>query len=325
MTDRMPLQVVEVETLTPWVRRLVLKAADGRALPGFAAGAHVRVEVALADGGTDWRHYSLVRPVAAAAGDAPTQYEIAVRREDGGRGGSRFMHRLQPGDAVWVEPPRNDFPLDPQAPRVLLVAGGIGVTPLLTMAAELRAAGRPVRMVYAGRSRDQLAYLGPLASLLGQDLAVHADDEAGGPLDARALLGTCAPDEQVYVCGPQPMLDALLSAATDLGWPKDRLRFELFGAAPAAAGDAAFEVVLARSGGSCHVPPDRSILACLIEQGCDPLFDCERGECGVCAVPVLEGEPDHRDYVLSPSEKASGKVIHICVSRSRGPRLVLDL
>jgi vanillate O-demethylase ferredoxin subunit len=325
MPERIKVQVAEVQALTPLVRRLVLQAADGKPLPGFTAGAHVRVEVALAQGRTDWRHYSLVRHAGVDAALPPATYELAVRREEEGRGGSAFMHALQPGDHLSIEPPKNDFPLSPQARRVLLVAGGIGVTPLLSMATELRAAGRDVRMVYAGRSRGQLAYLPQLEALLGDALAVHADDEAGRPLDVAALLAGCAGDEQVYVCGPKPLLDAVLALAASLGWPKDRVRFELFGAAPAAGGDAAFEVVLSQSGASYQVPAGQSILDCLIEQGCDPLYDCQRGECGVCAVPVLEGEVDHRDYVLSESEKAAGKVIHICVSRARGPRLVLDL
>lgn len=325
MPERIKVQVAEVQALTPLVRRLVLKHADGSALPVFAAGAHVRVEVSLPGGRVDWRHYSLVRHAGVDAVLPPASYEIAVRREGEGRGGSAFMHAVQAGDHLTLEAPRNDFSLSPQARRVLLVAGGIGVTPLLSMATEMQAAGRPVRMVYAGRSRDQLAYLAQLEAMLGAALQVHADDEAGRSLDVAALLAGCASDEQVYMCGPKPMLDAVLAQAARLGWPKDRVRFELFGAAPAEGGDAAFEVVLAQSGASYQVPAGQSILDCLVEHGCDPLYDCQRGECGVCAVPVVEGDVDHRDYVLSPAEKAAGKVIHICVSRARGPRLVLDL
>ena len=174
MPERLKVQVADIQALTPLVRRLVLKAADGGPLPGFTSGAHVRVEVALAGGRSDWRHYSLVRHAGVDAALAPASYELAVRREDEGRGGSAFMHALKLGATLWIEPPKNDFPLSPQARRVLLVAGGIGVTPLLSMASELRAAGRSVRMVYAGRSRDQLAYLPQLQALLGDALQVHA-------------------------------------------------------------------------------------------------------------------------------------------------------
>ena len=326
MSHPIRVQVVESEALTPQVRRFVLRAENGLPLPGFMAGAHVRVEVALADGSSDWRHYSLVRRDATAMpGESVSQYEIAVRREDDGRGGSAFMHRLRVGDTLRIEPPKNDFPLDPAAPKVLLVAGGIGITPLLSMAAELRAAGRPVRLVYAGRSRAQLAYLPELIALLGDALSIHADDDAGAPLDVAALLAGCASDEQVYMCGPKPMLDAVLAAAQAQGWTPGRVHFELFATAAPVAGDQPFELVLSQSGASYQVPADQSILDCLIEHGCDPLFDCKRGECGVCVVPVIEGEVDHRDYVLSASEKAASQVIQICVSRARGSRLVLDL
>lgn len=326
MSPSIEVRVVESEALNPLIRRLVLQAPAGEALPGHAAGAHVRVRVPLPDGTQDWRHYSLIntQPVAGITG-APTHYEIAVRREDEGRGGSRFMHGLTVGDTLHIEAPKNDFPLHAGATPVLLVAGGIGVTPLLSMAAELRATGRPVRMVYAGRSRPLLAYLPTLQALLGDDLRVHTDDEAGAPLDIAALLDGCAPTESIYMCGPKPMLDAVLAAAQARGWPTDRVHFELFSAAAPEAGDQAFDVVLAQSGVTHRVGAHQSILDCLIDHGCDPLFDCKRGECGVCAVPVIEGEVDHRDYVLSASEKASNQVIQICISRARGPRLVLDL
>lgn len=324
--ETIQVQVTQVQALNPLVRSITLRARDGAALPGFGAGAHVRVQVALADGASDWRHYSLISLNGApAAAGAPTQYQIAVRREDEGRGGSRFMHALQVGDALTIEPPRNDFPLGEHAGGILLVAGGIGVTPLISMAAQCRAQGRPVRMVYAGRSRALMAFLPELQALLGNELSVHADEEAGAPLDLAALIDGCAASDRLYVCGPQRMLDAVLAQARARGWPSDRVHFELFAAPQAQSGDRAFELVLAQSGKRCTVAADQSLLDCLIEQGCDPLFDCKRGECGVCAVPVLEGEVDHRDYVLSDAEKASGKLIQVCISRAKGQRLVLDL
>ena len=326
MSGLLHLRVAHCESLHPLIRRLVLQSLTGEALPGFTAGAHVRVGVTLPDGTPDWRHYSLVNTQALpGATHAPTQYEIAIRREDKGRGGSRFVPTLACGDVVQVGLPKNDFPLLPGAAPVLLVAGGIGVTPLLSMAAELRAAGRRVRMVYASRSREQMAYLEPLQALLGADLRVHSDEEAGGPLDTDALIDGCLSDEVIYLCGPQPMLDAVLAGAKARAWPAGRVQFELFAAAAPVAGDQAFEVVLAQSGVTYQVAADQSILGCLLAHGVDPIHDCDRGECGVCAVPVIDGEVDHRDHVLSDAEKATHKVIQICVSRARGPRLVLDL
>lgn len=331
MTDStsapLQLRVAAVRQLNPLIRLVRLRAADGGPLPGYRAGAHVRVRVELPDGRIDWRHYSLVNfraePDACAR---PDEYVIAVRLEDRGRGGSRFMHeRVHEGDVLAVEPPKNEFPLREHGGCAVLVAGGIGVTPLASMAAERRAAGAPVRLHYAGRSRELMAFLPELEQLLGDALRVHADAEAGAPLDIDALLDQCRADDQLYVCGPRAMLDAVLARTQARGWTSERVHFEVFTAPAVEAGDHAFEVVLAQSGRSITVPAGTSILQCLIDAGCDPMFDCQRGECGVCAATVLGGEIDHRDHVLSEREKREGKVIQTCVSRCKGQRLVLDL
>ncbi len=249
-----------------------------------------------------------------------------MRKEAEGRGGSRFMHeQLKEGDTLAIEAPKNDFPLHTGPGGSVLVAGGIGVTPLATMAARRRAEGAAVRMHYAGRSRDLMAFLPELQTLLGDDLRVHTDAEAGGPLDIDALLDDCPAGDRLYVCGPKVMLDAVLARTQARGWEHDRVHFELFTEPVAEAGDQPFEVELAQSGQRFTVPADQSILDCLIENGCDPMFDCKRGECGVCAVPVLEGEIEHRDYVLTAREKAEGNVMQICISRAKGARLVLDI
>lgn len=321
------VRVAEVETLNALVRCLRLEHAAGALLPGYAPGAHMRVGVRLPDGAEDWRAYSLID--ATAPRDAQTaraSYRIAVRLEQSGRGGSRFMHALRVGDTLRIEEPRNDFELQAQASRsVLLVAGGIGVTPLVGMAAHCKAVDIAVRMVYAGRSQALMAFVPELRALLGDALQLHSDEEQGHALDVGGLLRACAPGEQIYLCGPGAMLDAARQAAETLGWPRERLRFESFAVAAPGDADHGFELVLARSGRTLHVPTGQTILDCLEAHGCDPLFDCRRGDCGVCAVPVLEGEPDHRDHVLSAAERASSKVIQICVSRARGGRLVLDM
>jgi vanillate O-demethylase ferredoxin subunit len=321
------VRVVRARALNPLIRELRLRAADGAALPGFDAGSHVRVQVTLADGSPEWRHYSLINfSTASDATTAPGEYVVAVRKEDPGRGGSRFMHeRVAEGDLLTIEPPANQFPVGAHAGTAVLVAGGIGITPLTAMAAQRRAAGLPARMTYAGRSRDLMAFLPELQALLGRDLAVHADAEAGRPLHVAALLDACGAADELYVCGPGVMLDAVQKAAEARGWPRERVHFEVFTPASHVAGDAAIEVVLAQSGRTLSVPADKTILQCLIDAGCDPLFDCQRGECGVCAVPVLEGAVDHRDHVLTQAERDGGKVIQVCVSRAKGRRLVLDL
>ena len=321
------LRINEAQLLNPFIRLLRLGAADGSALPGYSAGAHIKVQVTLPDGQTGWRQYSLINfGTAVAATAAPTEYIIAVRREDSGRGGSRWMHdHVRAGASIVVEGPRNDFALRPTDGCTVLVAGGIGVTPLTSMATQRRAENAQVRLHYAGRSRALMAFLPELQALLGVDLHVHVDEEAGTPLDIAALLDACAPTDQLHVCGPQVMLDAVLAQAHARGWPPERVHFELFAAPTSQAGDQAFELVLAKSGQTLHVPADQSILDVLIAAGCDPMFDCKRGECGVCAVDVLEGEPEHRDYVLTEREKSAGKVIQTCISRCKGQRLVLDL
>jgi ferredoxin-NADP reductase len=321
------LRVVEARELNPLIRLIRLRADDGAALPGFTAGAHLRVKVELPDASTDWRHYSLINLwTRADACSAPTEYVIAIRREDEGRGGSRYMHqRVQPGQLLTIEAPKNEFPLREHAGCAVLVAGGIGVTPLVSMAAQRVAQGAPVRFHYAGRSRELMAFLPELQQLLGETLRVHADAEAGAPLDVDALLDACSADDQLYVCGPKPMLDTLLAKTQARGWTRERVHFEVFTAPTVDAGDHGFEVVLAQSGRSLTIPADRSILDCLIDAGCDPMFDCKRGECGVCATPVIEGEIDHRDYVLSERERREGNVMQICISRCKGRRLVLDV
>lgn len=328
MTDPSTLQLVVAETdaLNPFIRRIVLRAQDGGPLPGFSPGAHIRVRVRLLADLSDWRHYSLVSfDETGSSMLAPRDYTIAVRREEAGRGGSKQMHQLKVGDLVTVEPPKNDFPLREHKASAVLIAGGIGVTPLATMATELKRQNKPVRMVYAGRARELMAFVPELRSLLADSLELHVDDEAKSPLDVARLLDGCDSDEVLYVCGPKVMLDAILAATQARGWPSNRVNFELFAVPETQAGDRAFEVVLKQSGKTLTVPADQSILDCLLDNGCDALADCKRGECGICATNVLEGEIDHRDYVLTESEKASGKVMQICVSRAKSPRLVLDL
>jgi len=324
------LRVADVQALNPLIRLFRLRADDGRALPGYTAGAHLRVMVDLPGGASDWRHYSLINLAAKlSATDAPTDYLIAVRIEPDGRGGSRYMHeRVKTGSRLMVEAPKNDFPLHDSrdsADGTVLLAGGIGVTPLVSMAAQRRAEGAALRMHYAGRSRALMAFLPELQVLLGDALIVHADAEAGAPLNVAAVLDSCGPHDRLYVCGPKVMLDAVLAQTLARGWPHGRVHFELFTTASAESGDQAFEVVLSQSGQSFTVPADQTILDCLIEHGCDPMYDCKRGECGVCGTPVIAGEIDHRDHVLTARERAAGNVIQICISRAKGPRLVLDL
>lgn len=328
------LRVVEARQLNPLIRTFRLAAPDARALPTWSAGSHIQVQVTLPDGTQDWRHYSLINLEKTEADDGTvhkqsprTEYTIAVRRENPGRGGSAFMHeKLQAGDTLSAVAPKNDFPLTGTNGTTVLLAGGIGVTPLTSMAAYCHGHGRPVRMCYAGRSRGLMAFIPELQTLLGERLQVHADDEHDGKLlDIDGFLESCGAADHLYVCGPKPMLDAALKATSAHQWDPGRVHFELFVTGATASGDHAFEVVLGRSGKTFTCRADQTLLDALIEHGCDPMYDCTRGECGVCTTGVLEGEIDHRDYVLSQAERDSGKMMQICVSRAKGDRIVLDI
>lgn len=321
------LTVAEVRPLTSHITAFRLRHPDGRALPGYLAGAHIKVKVEI-NGKAVWRHYSLINlDVAAGASERPAEYLIAVRREDtalGGRGGSLYMHtQLKAGHTLQVSSPINGFWLDPAHDDVVLIAGGIGVTPIISMAAALRVAGKRYAMHYSGRSFDQLALVQELQSVAADALTLYADDEACR-LDLRKLLAGCTPSQALYTCGPKGMIDAVRNIALELGWHSDHIHYELFVEAAAEAGDQAFEVELSQSGTCLQIPADKTILDVMIDAGLDPMFDCKRGECGVCSTPVLAGEIEHRDNCLTESERAAGHVIQICISRAKGKCLVLD-
>jgi vanillate O-demethylase ferredoxin subunit len=319
--DQFDLTVTDIVAETGLIRAIKLARPHGEPLPSWEAGAHIKVR--LPDGNE--RSYSLINTsLDPAATTRPHAYRLGVRLEQPSQGGSQFMHTLKVGDILSVSAPRNNFPLEPSSKPVVLLAGGIGVTPVLSMAAALSAGERPYRFIYAGRSRDQLAFLGECEALCSEHLTIHSDD-ARGIFDVKGLMASLTADEPLYLCGPKPMIDTAIQSAKDLGWAEGRLRFEIFATAVPVAGDQSFEVVLKNSGKTFRIAPDKTILGVLIEAGLDPLHDCQRGDCGICQVGVIEGTPDHRDYILTDAEKSAGKVMQICVSRSKSPRLVLDL
>jgi ferredoxin-NADP reductase len=318
---RLNLLVTEVRQETPLVRAIRLAPAQDAPLPSWQAGAHIKVHLPQGDE----RSYSLINASAdLSANTDPRSYLLGVRLEQPSQGGSVFMHALKAGDMISASVPSNNFRLASTDRPVTLLAGGIGVTPLVSMMAELTGRGLPFRFHYAGRSRTQLAFLPVIESLAGDKLALHTDDTSG-LFDVVGLMASLKDDEPLYCCGPMPMIELAITTAKQLGWRDGRLHFEIFTAPQPKAGDQGFEVVLKTSGESFHIPAGKSILDVLIEAGKDPMHDCKRGDCGICQVGVVEGVPDHRDFILSDSEKAGGKLMQICVSRSKTPRLVLDL
>lgn len=315
---RISLRVISAVPVAERVRELVLAPETGD-LPPFSPGAHV--EVSLPDG--DTRPYSLIDFDGSAA--APAQYRLAVLLEEDSEGGSRFMHALSRGAMVTINAPKNNFPLHEGDAPALLIAGGIGVTPIISMATALKAAGRPYRLVYAAQDAARMAFREVLKAAHGDALQLHFDDRAGGPLPLQSLIEAAAKGTHLYVCGPRPMIAAARETAEAAGFTPERVHFELFERAAPQDGDQPFEVEIASTGQVFTIPPGKSVIDVLEAEGIDLMYDCQRGDCGICQTDVLEGVPDHRDVVLSKDERASGRVMQICVSRAKSARLKLDL
>ena len=294
-----------------------LVAADGRPLPPAAPGAHVDLDLP----GRLRRSYSLFGGVAGS-------WNIAVKREAAGRGASAWLHdKARVGQVLQAHAPVNDFALDESAPASVLVAGGIGITPILAMVERLAALGRPWRLHHVARTEKHLAFrerLRALAAASGGELHLHVSADSGRP-DLRAIAAAAPAGAQLYACGPAAMLDDFVAATAAAGIEPARCHVERFGAttAPAAAGG--FAVELARSGQVLQVPRGRSVLDVLLDHGVDVAYSCMQGICGSCRVGVRAGVPDHRDDCLGEDERASNAVMMVCCSGARSERLVLDL
>jgi ferredoxin-NADP reductase len=316
------------DTLQAWVHTLrheaqdiisvELRPAAGTVWPAFTPGAHIDLHL---PGGLV-RSYSLCNPAADTQ-----RYVIGVLKDKASRGGSRAVHDLlRVGMALTISAPRNHFPLVEDAAHSVLVAGGIGITPLLCMARRLSSLGRSYEVLYFARNRAAAAFADVLQEL-GAKVHWHFDAEAGGPPDLRALLAARrAQDTHYYACGPTPMLDAFEADCQALGLSHAHL--ERFSAKPVeAASDArsSYSVELRRSGITFEVPAGKTLHKKLIELKIDVPWSCEEGICGSCETRVLEGQVDHRDMVLTPAEQADNKVMMVCVSGCKSERLVLDL
>ncbi|MGE0799298.1 MAG: 2Fe-2S iron-sulfur cluster-binding protein [Lautropia sp.] len=298
---------------------LDLRPLEGAELPAFAPGAHI--DLHLANGMV--RSYSLCND-----SDERYRYLVAVLKEANSRGGSRYVHeRLHVGDVLAISAPRNHFPLHEDARHTVLLAGGIGVTPILCMARRLKKLGRSLEIVYACRSRRNAAFVSAIEAL-DAPTTLHFDDEAGGPPDLLALLSRRVPDGQThhYACGPTVMLDAFEKICSSLGHPHAHIeRFSAVEHAAAPDARSCFTVELRRSGITFEVTPRKSLYRHLLALGIDVPFSCAEGICGSCETRVLAGEPDHRDSLLTPKQRAANRVMLPCVSGCRSERLVLDL
>jgi tetrachlorobenzoquinone reductase len=297
------------------------RPVDGAPLAPFTAGAHV--DLILPNGVR--RSYSLCN-----SQHETYRYVVGVKKASPSRGASVYLHdQLRVGVEIDIAPPRNNFPLVESAPHSVLIAGGIGVTPIWSMLQRLVSLGVSWELHYASRTRKHAAFLDELQRLAAPNpsrlsLAFNYEP-AGRRLDLDEIVAAAPPGSHFYACGPARMLGAYERATAQL--PREHVHLERFSAAGEAvrAGGSGFEVALARSDRTLQVPADKSILDVLLDDGVDVAFSCMDGVCGSCKVQVLEGMPDHRDVVLSAEERAAKRTMMVCCSRAFSERLVLDL
>ncbi|MDO9711887.1 PDR/VanB family oxidoreductase [Paracraurococcus lichenis] len=312
--DWQPARLRAVKDLTPDIRLFEIEPERFQPpTPGSNISIVVQVE-----GRPDTRSYSVVGPCTDGV------YRIAVKLLPDSRGGSAYMHRLQPGARLTISAPGNHFELARHRPEYLLIAGGIGITPIYSMALALADAGAEFRLLYGCRTRRDLAFGEELATRLGERLQVFIDEE-GGRVDLPAEIARLAPGGELYVCGPIGMLEAVKRAWQESGRPVDGLRFETFGNSGRYAAEP-FTVRIPRLGKEVVVARTQSMLDALEAAGVDMIFDCRRGECGLCAVRILaaDGTVDHRDVFFSEPQKAANTHLCTCVSRVVKGSITID-
>jgi vanillate O-demethylase ferredoxin subunit len=288
-------------------------------LPAFSAGAHIDIQ--LSSGLS--RSYSLLNDPQESH-----RYCIGVNKDLKSRGGSKQMHeKLRPGDILTVSHPKNLFPMNESASFNVFIAGGIGITPLLSMMARSKALGIPWRLHYATRTRAHAGFLDVIASYEGQngvEIHLNFDQEPGGQmLNLNELIAKMPTGAHVYACGPVPLLEAYEKATAAL--PPESVHREYFSSIDVPANEGGYSVSLARRHQTIQIIPGQTLLEGLIAAGVEPPYSCQQGVCGTCEVKVLEGIPDHRDLVLTDSEKAANDRMMVCCSGSRSASLVLDL
>lgn len=315
-TDVTTATVTARRTLTPRVDEFTLALPDNVPPPRWTAGSHLDIHL---PGSAVTRQYSL------CLSDSPDSYVIAVDRcseQDGGRGGSTALHRdAVVGASVEVGEPRNHFPLA-RALNYVFVAGGVGVTPMLSLAAEAERSGRPWRMLCLARTSADMPYLPELREGYGERVSFHGS--SSGRLDLGTALAGLPRGTAVYVCGPGTLADDITATVGDQ--PAADVFVEQFTAPDLRDGEVtSFDVTLATSGETFTVPPDISLLDTLEREGKVLASSCREGVCGTCEVGVVSGEVDHRDSVLTPEERSENESMMVCVSRCRSGRLVLDL
>src|SRR5436190_1590839 len=311
MTFTVCVESVDEEAMD--IRSFKLVSADGNSLPAYAAGSHI--DVHLKPGLT--RQYSLCGPPSESG-----RYVIAVKRETNSRGGSAAMHALKVGDTLCIGAPRNNFALRPAASRHLLIAGGIGITPLLSMARELNAANATFDLQYFTRSIEHAAFHQLLSGpeFHGKVRFHYALEPERVRAYLRKLLWHRPDGAHLYLCGPKPFMDLVETTAAST-WQPEAVHLEYFSADPTSLSGqgGSFEIAIASTSVRYTIPRDKSIAQVLAENGTLVPTSCEQGVCGTCLTGVLEGVPDHRDVFLTDDEKRAGDRIMLCVSRALSP------
>jgi vanillate O-demethylase ferredoxin subunit len=317
--DLRKLRVKRISYEAESINSYELVLPEGGDLAPFTAGSHI--DLHLQNGLI--RSYSLVNDQSERH-----RYVIAVNKDDSGRGGSSFVHNtIKAGDLLTISAPRNNFALHEQAEHSVMIAGGIGITPLMSMIRRLETLARPWELFYAARTRRAAAFLDDLDAVSADghsNLHFDFDDERAGRIfDLATIVANAPAHAHLYCCGPLPLLEAFEKATA--GRPAGQVHVEYFQARQAAAIDGGFEIRLVRSNRTIAVEPGKTILDAVLDAGVMANYSCAEGVCGTCETRVIEGMPDHRDLFLSPEEKATNKTIMICCSGSKSGTLVLDL
>lgn len=314
------VRVTAVEQATPLIKRFTLARDDGAAMPAFTGGSHIIVQMQGADGSQFSNAYSLMSDPRDTR-----SYQIGVRLEEQSKGGSAFMHQqVEVGSTLTISSPNNLFALDPNAGRHVLIAGGIGITPFLAQLHELEGGDTDYELHYAFRSPEHGAFQDDLSSGPHAGRTRFYIDSLGRKLDLAALCAGLTEDAHLYVCGPKPLIDAVIATAAKAGIAEQRVHWEQFAATPATG--AAFTVVLARSGQELLVEEGMTILQAIQKsKAANVECLCREGVCGTCETRIIDGEAEHFDQYLSDEEKAAQQSLMVCVSRAKSARLVLDL
>lgn len=317
------LRVEAITTVAEGIKLFTLTSGDSaQPLPPCGPGSHI--DVHMANGIT--RQYSITDTTQHDT------YNISVNRDPASRGGSAYMHKeLRAGDFIKCSKPRNNFPLREDAQHSVFIAGGIGITPIISMVRRLATVGRPWILYFCTRTKARTPFISEIDELSkiagGQVEYVHDGENGGKPLDIAESIAAAPPDAHFYCCGPAPLMEAFADATRDIR--EEFVHTEFFSAPITEVDDGGvaeeFTVVLQRSNRLVTVPADKSILEALEAEGIMPLCSCREGICGTCETKVLAGKPKHNDFVLTPDEREANKTMMLCVSRAYSKEIVLDM